>query len=147
MLVRTPSYPSFWMADPVFIKPFMFNMASEPISTAYYITPSHQYVSACVLLCNGSEIRYRCNKYTRNNRRIVGRVVFCAVYVIKGNAISSSQNCLLICILYRNFLLLLTICDFFVFRECVFTSVYISRSTPDPLFRITSLLCQSLFIL
>jgi hypothetical protein len=47
--------------------------------------------------------------YTRNNRRIVGRVVFCAVRVIKGKAINSTQTFLLICILYYNFLFLVNI--------------------------------------
>jgi hypothetical protein len=39
-------YPpfNFWMAEPPFMKLAMYNMTYEPISTTYYINPSHQYV-------------------------------------------------------------------------------------------------------
>jgi hypothetical protein len=36
------------------------------------------------LLGNGSEKRYCCNEYIRNNRRIVGRVVFNVALVVSG---------------------------------------------------------------
>jgi hypothetical protein len=35
---------NFWMAEPVFMELGMYIMAPEPISTAYFINPSHQYV-------------------------------------------------------------------------------------------------------
>jgi hypothetical protein len=55
-------YPSlhinFWMPEPVFMKFGRYVMETEPISTAYFIDPSHQPVSLCVsllsLLRNGS---------------------------------------------------------------------------------------------
>jgi hypothetical protein len=59
-------------------------MAPEPISTAYFVNPSHRFVCMCIpqsLPCNSSVKSYRGNDYTRNNRRTVGRVVFCAVCV------------------------------------------------------------------
>jgi hypothetical protein len=43
-------------------------------------------VSVCVfpllLLGNGSLNMFRCNEYTRSNRKIVGRVIFYAVHVV-----------------------------------------------------------------
>jgi hypothetical protein len=47
----------FWMTEPIFIRLSMCIMAPEPISTAYFINPSHQSVSMCnpsLLLVNGS---------------------------------------------------------------------------------------------
>jgi hypothetical protein len=38
------------MPEPVFMKLGMYTMALEPISTAYFISPSHQSVSVCVPL-------------------------------------------------------------------------------------------------
>jgi hypothetical protein len=62
----------------------MYSMAPEPISTAYFINPSHQ--SVCLFVCplsllgNGSvKKRYRDNEYTRSNKRIVGGVVSYAI--------------------------------------------------------------------
>jgi hypothetical protein len=39
-------YPfiNFWMPEPIFMKLGMYIMAPEPISTAYFINPSHQSV-------------------------------------------------------------------------------------------------------
>jgi hypothetical protein len=77
------------MAEPVFMKLGMYIMAHEPISMVYFIYPFHQsvclYVCMCIplsLLGNGWVKSYCGNEYTRNNRRIVGRVVFYAVRVI-----------------------------------------------------------------
>jgi hypothetical protein len=46
------------MPEPVFMKFGMYIMAPEPLSTAYFINPSHQSVSICVsfpsILGNGS---------------------------------------------------------------------------------------------
>jgi hypothetical protein len=64
----------------------MYNMAPEPISAAYLINPSHQ--SVCLYLYPHIIIRQRLGKYflavtnKRNNRGIVGRVVFDAVRVV-----------------------------------------------------------------
>jgi hypothetical protein len=41
---------NFWMLEPIFMKRGMYIMAPEPISTAYFINPSHQSVSVCVSL-------------------------------------------------------------------------------------------------
>jgi hypothetical protein len=36
------------MAEPIFMKLGTYIMAAEPISTVYFINPSHQSVSVCV---------------------------------------------------------------------------------------------------
>jgi hypothetical protein len=60
----------------------MYIMASEPISVAYLINPSHQ--SVCMYVYPSIVARQELGKHvlavtnTRNNRT-VGRVVFCAV--------------------------------------------------------------------
>jgi hypothetical protein len=59
-------------------------VASEPISTAYFINPSHRFVCMCIpqsLPGNSSVKSYRRNDYTSNSRRTVGRVVFYTVSV------------------------------------------------------------------
>jgi hypothetical protein len=38
---------NFWMAEPIFMKLGMYNMASELISTAYFINPFHHSVCLC----------------------------------------------------------------------------------------------------
>jgi hypothetical protein len=62
----------------------MYIMAPEPISTAYFINASHR--SVCLYMYpihvarqRLGRKRYRNNGYTRNNRKIVGRVIFYAV--------------------------------------------------------------------
>jgi hypothetical protein len=42
-----PVYPpyNFWMPKPTFMKLCVYIMTPEPISTAYFINPSHQSVS------------------------------------------------------------------------------------------------------
>jgi hypothetical protein len=39
---------NFRIPEPVFLKLVIYIMALEPISTAYFINPSHQSVSGCV---------------------------------------------------------------------------------------------------
>jgi hypothetical protein len=66
-------------------------MAPEPIPTAYFIKPSHQ----CVCLCVYPLIvaRQRLGKHvpaaknTRNNRIIVGGVVFCTVRIVSNESL------------------------------------------------------------
>jgi hypothetical protein len=41
------------MDEPIFMKLGMYIMAPEPISTEYFINPSHQFVCLYVLLGNG----------------------------------------------------------------------------------------------
>jgi hypothetical protein len=62
----------------------MYFMAPEPISTSYFINPSRQSVSMCIplSLLDDSVKCYCCNEYTRNNRRIIGAVVFYAVRIV-----------------------------------------------------------------
>jgi hypothetical protein len=63
----------------------MYIMAPEPIWTAYVINPSHQSVCLCMYppIVSRQRVGRNDNEYTRNNRNIVGRVVFCAVLVSK----------------------------------------------------------------
>jgi hypothetical protein len=70
----------------IFMKLGMYIMAPEPISVAYLINPSHQSVCLCVycsisLLSNGSVNTFPAATKTRNNRKLIGRVVLCAVRV------------------------------------------------------------------
>jgi hypothetical protein len=41
---------NFWMRERLLMKVSIYVMASEPISTVYFINPSHQSVSVCVFL-------------------------------------------------------------------------------------------------
>jgi hypothetical protein len=75
-----------WMREPVFMKLGIYFMAPETISAAYFINPSHQYVSVYV----SSPIvgRQRLGKHvpavknTRNNKRVIGHLAFYAVRVV-----------------------------------------------------------------
>jgi hypothetical protein len=73
---------NFCMAKPFFMKLGMYIMAPEPISTAYIINPSHQYVRPYVyptIVARqrlGKSVTAATN--TDNNRIIFGRVVFYA---------------------------------------------------------------------
>jgi hypothetical protein len=70
----------------------IYILAPEPISTAYFINLYHQ--SVCLHVYSAivaRQKRYRGNEYTRNNKRIVGRVVSYAVSVV-SKEINSSQN-------------------------------------------------------
>jgi hypothetical protein len=76
------------MPESIFMKLGMYVMAPEPISTAYFIHPSYQSVYLYVYVYPLTSARQRLgkkrycgNEYIRNNRTIVGRVVFCAVRV------------------------------------------------------------------
>jgi hypothetical protein len=101
------------MPKPVFMKLGMYIMAPEPISTAYFINPSHQSVSVCVyllsLLGKGSVkcippfvARQRLGKNVTaatntHNRRIVGRIVLYAVRVVlneSGRLILPRTSCI-----------------------------------------------------
>jgi hypothetical protein len=68
-------------------------------SQLYLINPCNQSICVSFLsfLGNGSVNNYRCNEYTSNNRRNVGRVVFYAVRVIlrKEAIISPRVPCLI----------------------------------------------------
>jgi hypothetical protein len=74
------------MPEPIFLKLGMYIIAPESISTAYFINPSHQTV--CLYVYPPIVARQRLGKNVtaatnkRNNRRIVGRVVFCMVRVV-----------------------------------------------------------------
>jgi hypothetical protein len=94
MLSLCPPY-QFWSAEPIFMKLGMYIMTPGHISTAYFINPSHQ--SVCLHVYPPIVGRQRLGKNpsivarqllernataatnTRNNIRIVGRVVFYAV--------------------------------------------------------------------
>jgi hypothetical protein len=75
------------MPEPISMETGMYNMATEPISTANFINPSHQsvclhvYLPIVAMQWLGKK-RYRCNKYKCNDRRIVARVVFYAVRAV-----------------------------------------------------------------
>jgi hypothetical protein len=88
------------MAEPIFMKLGMYIMAPEPILKAYFINPSHQ--SVCLYVYPFIIDRQRLGKNplivarqrlsknvpavmnARNNRLIVGRVVFYAVCVVSS---------------------------------------------------------------
>jgi hypothetical protein len=76
---------NFWMPEPVFMKHGMYFMATEPISTAYFLNPP---ISLCVgMFIPPIVARQRLGKHvpaakdTRNSRRI-GHVIFYAVRVL-----------------------------------------------------------------
>jgi hypothetical protein len=80
----------FWMPDPIFMNIFMYIMAPEPISAAYFINPSHQfvclYVYPHIVAKQGLKFisrliaRQQLGKHvpaetnTRSNRRVAGSV-------------------------------------------------------------------------
>jgi hypothetical protein len=72
------------MPEPI----LMHIMAPEPISTAYFMNPSHQFV--CTFISHAfarqrlGNKSYRGKEYTRNNRRIVEGVVYVRSRRIKG---------------------------------------------------------------
>jgi hypothetical protein len=75
------------MAEPIFMKLGICITVPDPISTAHFINPSHQsvclYVYPLVVLRQRrSKKRYRGQEHARNNKRIVGSVVFYAVRVV-----------------------------------------------------------------
>jgi hypothetical protein len=72
---------SFWMRQQIFMKLRMYIMAPQSISTAYFISPSHQSVCNPFFVA-ARQKRYRGKKYKCENRRIFGRIIFCTVRVI-----------------------------------------------------------------
>jgi hypothetical protein len=77
---------NFLMSEQIFMKLGMYIMSPEPVSTAYFINPSHQ--SVCLYVYPPIVTRQRLGKHVpaamiiRKNRRIIGRVVFCTVRVV-----------------------------------------------------------------
>jgi hypothetical protein len=73
------------------MKPGMNIMASELISTAYFINPSHQFVCLHMypLIVARQQLgkRFRATTNTRKNRRTVGRVVYCTVRVVSKESL------------------------------------------------------------
>jgi hypothetical protein len=69
----------------------MYIMAPESISTAYFINSSHQ--SLCIYVYPPIVAKQQLGKHvptaknTRNNRRIVGVVVFCTVRVVSKDSL------------------------------------------------------------
>jgi hypothetical protein len=82
---------NFWMAEPIFMKLGMYIMAHKPISTMYFINPSHQ--SVCLYVYPTIVARQRLGKHipaatnTRNIKKLVGRIVFCAVRVLSKETV------------------------------------------------------------
>jgi hypothetical protein len=86
------------MPETVFMKLGMFIMTAEPISTSHFINPSHQSMCLCILLTlqgNGAVNcitpfgtmqrlgkRVPATRNIRNNRIIVGRVIFYTVRIL-----------------------------------------------------------------
>jgi hypothetical protein len=74
------------MAEHIFLKFDMYITALEPFPTAYFINPTHQSVCLYVdpLLVARQQLDKNVTAATdiRNNRRIVGRVVFYVVRVV-----------------------------------------------------------------
>jgi hypothetical protein len=96
------------MPEPIIMKLGIYIMTPEPISTAYFINPSHQsvclYMYPLSLLGNGSVKRYRENEYTRNKRRIVGGVVLYAICVLCGPFVLPELLVIFFLLVMRNFL-------------------------------------------
>jgi hypothetical protein len=108
---------NFWMAEQIFMKLGMYIMATEPISTAYFINASRQSVSVCISLLslqgNGSfkssppfGARQRLGKQVPSatnirNNRIVGPVLFYAVRVLSKESVWVSL-CLPLSLLGKN---------------------------------------------
>jgi hypothetical protein len=85
-------YPAIHLlnAEPVVMKLRTNNMASDPISTAYFIDPSQQ--SVCLYVYHPVVARHRLGKHvpttlvSRNNR-IFGRVAFYAVLIVSDESL------------------------------------------------------------
>jgi hypothetical protein len=71
-----------WRAELICMKLGMYIMAHVPISKAYFINPSNQpvclHVYPPIVARQRLDINFTAATGTRNDRRIVGRVVFCA---------------------------------------------------------------------
>jgi hypothetical protein len=84
---------NFWMTEPIFMKLGMYIMALEPISTAYFINPSHQCVCMCLLLGNGSVKTLPLQRMHMQQKKNYTYSFLRSPCRIKGKwAISSSQN-------------------------------------------------------
>jgi hypothetical protein len=79
------------MPEPIFMKVDTYIMAPEPISTTYFINPSHQ--SVCLYVYPPIVAKQLLGKHvpaamnTFNNIRIAGRVLFCASRVISKESL------------------------------------------------------------
>jgi hypothetical protein len=73
---------NFWTPEPIFMKLGMYIMTPEPISTAYFINPSYQSVCIVLSLLGNGSVNTSWWQTNTRNRRITGRVVFCAVCVV-----------------------------------------------------------------
>jgi hypothetical protein len=72
---------NFWMLESIFMKlRMLYVIASEPISTVYFINLSQQSEYICIR--PGSVKIYRGNEYTCNNRT-VGPVVSYAAHIVR----------------------------------------------------------------
>jgi hypothetical protein len=86
--IAPPPPVNFRMPEPNLMKPgiLVHIMAPEPISTAYFINLSHQfvcsYVHAHLAARQQPDKKVTAGTNTRNNRSIVGRVIFYAVRVV-----------------------------------------------------------------
>jgi hypothetical protein len=99
----------------IFLMTGMYIMAHQPFLTAYYINAFHQ--SVCLYVCHLivarqglCKNRYRGNKYARNIRRIIGRVVFYAVCVVSKESRRS--------VLPKNFLFVYCVTSVLSIRFC-----------------------------
>jgi hypothetical protein len=87
---------NFWMPESIFMKLRMYNMATELISTAYFINPFHQ--SVCLYVYPSYRCSVKCitpfvarerlgkhvtatNKYKQQYKKFV-RVIFYAIRVL-----------------------------------------------------------------
>jgi hypothetical protein len=81
---------NFRIHEPVFMKLGKYITTPEPISTAYFINPSHQ--SVCMYI-SPTVARQRLGKHvpsamnTRKNRKIVGHVIFYAVHTVSKESL------------------------------------------------------------
>jgi hypothetical protein len=71
------------MLEPVLMKLGTYIMAPEPVSTAYFINPSHHFVYYLLIAARQRlGERVPAAKNTRKNERTVGRVALYAVRVV-----------------------------------------------------------------
>jgi hypothetical protein len=80
------------MPEPICMELDMNIMATESISTAYFTNPSRQSVFVCVPIVARQRLgkRVPAAANTRNNRKIVGCVIFYAVRVLSKERICNS---------------------------------------------------------
>jgi hypothetical protein len=73
----------FWMPELLFMELGMHIVASELFSMVYFISPSHLSVYPSVFAMQGLSQNVTAAMNTHNNRRIVGRTIFCVVHISK----------------------------------------------------------------